>query len=207
MPFSSCCGWSPQCTSTTWRERRVTLAAVQSRRPIAPLTRPAHGSAIPRHAWLQPNIHAGSRPVLPELPPELNCHGTMRPPLPASRVERRVLRWLLAVAASAALALIAYSAWTRVGECVAACRASGAPDGRLRFNADGHLNLGTHCECIGVASPAVSRQATPQSEIRGDFGRCSCSGSGRAAQGANARFGLGMAVEVFRHVDALAAMR
>jgi hypothetical protein len=86
----------------------------------------------------------------------------MRPPLPASRAERRVLRWLLTVAACAALALIAYSAWTRVGECVAACRASGAPDGRLRFNAGGRLNLGTHCECVGVASPAVSRQALPQ---------------------------------------------
>ena len=41
--------------------------------------------------------------MLPELPPELNCHGTMRPPLPASRAERRVLRWLLAAAPAALL--------------------------------------------------------------------------------------------------------
>lgn len=110
-----------------------------------------------RHAGLQPNIHALSGLALHEL----TSRSAMRPP-PTTPAERRVLRWMLTVLAVAALALIAYSGWTRSAECVAACRASGAPDGRLRFNAGGRLNLGTHCECIGAASPAASQQTRPQ---------------------------------------------
>lgn len=67
------------------------------------------------------------------------------------------MRWFFGVLAIAAICLIGFSWWNRNAECVASCRASGAPGGKLRFNGGSRLNIGTHCECIGTTPPAASR--------------------------------------------------
>lgn len=81
----------------------------------------------------------------------------MRPTRPTTPAERKVIRWFFGALAVVAVCVIAYAWWSRSAECVASCRASGAPGGELRFNAGSRLNIGTHCECTGVTTPAAMR--------------------------------------------------
>lgn len=88
------------------------------------------------------------------IPARKNCTPfSMRPTTPTTSAERRVLRWLLAALAVGAVLLLAFTWHDRRRACETACRARGATAGELRFNGGGRWNLGSYCECIGLAVP------------------------------------------------------
>lgn len=77
----------------------------------------------------------------------------MRPTTQTTDAERKVMRWFFGALAIGALLFLGFTWHGRSSECVAACRATGATSGELRFNGGSRLNLGSHCECLGSPPP------------------------------------------------------